>query len=83
MPTIKTQVIKNSLENKNLSGYDFIAFTSVTGVEAFFEILRASCRDVREIGNAKIAAIGNATNIPITLPPLHHHNLHRSHHRCR
>ena len=61
MPTIKTQVIKNSLENKNLSGYDFIAFTSVTGVEAFFEILRASCRDVREIGNAKIAAIGNAT----------------------
>ena len=61
MPTIKTSVIKNSLDNKKISGYDFIGFTSVTGVEAFFELLRDSGRDVREIGNAKIAAIGSAT----------------------
>ena len=61
MPTIKTSVIKNSLDNKNLSGYDFIGFTSVTGVEAFFELLRDSNRDIREIGGAKIAAIGQAT----------------------
>lgn len=61
MPTIKTSVIKNSLDNKKISGYDFIGFTSVTGVEAFFELLRDSDRDVREIGGAKIAAIGRAT----------------------
>ena len=61
MPTIKTSVIKNSLDNKKISGYDWIGFTSVTGVEAFFELLSESNRDIREIGNAKIAAIGQAT----------------------
>jgi len=61
MPAIKTSVIKNSLYNKKISGYEFIAFTSVTGVEAFFELLRNSNRDIREIGQAKIAAIGQAT----------------------
>ena len=61
MPTIKTSVIKNSLDNKKISDYEFIAFTSVTGVEAFFELLRDSNRDIRETGNAKIAAIGQAT----------------------
>ncbi|MBQ7559809.1 MAG: uroporphyrinogen-III C-methyltransferase [Synergistaceae bacterium] len=61
MPTIKTSVIKNSLDNKNISGYSWAAFTSVTGVEAFFELLRDSGRDVRELGNAKITAIGQAT----------------------
>ena len=61
MPTIKTEIIKNSLKNKNLSGYDWIGFTSVTGVECLFEILRENDRDIREIGNSKIAAVGEAT----------------------
>ena len=61
MPTIKTSVIKNSLDNKKISDYDWIGFTSVTGVEAFFELLSEANRDIREIGNAKIAAIGLAT----------------------
>ena len=58
---IKTEIIKNSLNNKNLSGYDWIGFTSVTGVESLFEILRENDRDIREIGNSKIAAVGEAT----------------------
>ena len=61
MPTIKTSVIENALDGKKISGYDFMGFTSVTGVEAFFELLRDSGRDIREIGNAKIAAIGADT----------------------
>ncbi|MBQ7151346.1 MAG: uroporphyrinogen-III C-methyltransferase [Synergistaceae bacterium] len=61
MPTIKTKKISGALKNKNLSGYDFIGFTSVTGVEKFFELLSDEGRDVREIGLAKIAAIGQAT----------------------
>ena len=61
MPTIKTSVIKDALNNKNISGYEWIGFTSVTGVEAFFELLRDTGRDVREIGSAKMAAIGRAT----------------------
>lgn len=61
MPTIKTQIIKDALKNKNISNYEWLGFTSVTGVEAFFTLLNENCRDVREIGNAKIAAIGKAT----------------------
>lgn len=61
MSTIKTSVIHNALENANLTGYDWIGFTSVTGVNAFFELLCEAKRDIRELGHAKIAAIGNAT----------------------
>ena len=62
IPSIKTEIINNSLDNKNISDYDWISFTSVTGVNAFFELLRENNRDIREIGNAKIAAIGEATS---------------------
>jgi uroporphyrinogen III methyltransferase/synthase len=42
-------------------GYDWIVFTSPNGVEAFFEIFYKLYDDAREIGAAKIAAIGPAT----------------------
>ena len=61
MPTIKTSVIDDALNGKKISGYEWVAFTSVTGVEALFELLAKNNRDIREIGNAKIAAIGSAT----------------------
>ncbi len=41
--------------------YDWIVFTSANGVEAFFEIFFKLYDDVREIGAARIAAIGPAT----------------------
>src|SRR5437773_1016604 len=41
--------------------YDWIVFTSATGVEAFFEIFFKLYADAREIGAARIAAIGPAT----------------------
>ena len=62
MPTIKTSIIHHALDGINLSGYDWIGFTSVTGVNAFFELLCESGRDIREIKDAKIAAIGDATS---------------------
>ncbi|MBQ7593216.1 MAG: uroporphyrinogen-III C-methyltransferase [Synergistaceae bacterium] len=61
LPTIKTSIIHDALDNANISGYDWLGFTSVTGVNAFFELLSENNRDIREIGNAKIAAIGQAT----------------------
>ena len=61
MPAIKTQTLKHALDGENISGYDWAGFTSVTGVNSFFELLRDSDRDIRELGNAKIAAIGAAT----------------------
>src|SRR6202043_3888526 len=41
--------------------YDWIVFTSANGVEAFFEIFFKLYDDGREVGGARIAAIGPAT----------------------
>ena len=41
--------------------YDWIVFTSPNGVDAFFEMFFKLYDDTREIGGAKIAAIGPAT----------------------
>jgi uroporphyrinogen III methyltransferase / synthase len=42
--------------------YDWIVFTSPNGVDAFFEIFFKLYDDAREIGGARIAAIGPATS---------------------
>src|SRR5207247_775671 len=41
--------------------YDWIVFTSANGVDAFFDIFLKLYDDAREIGGARIAAIGPAT----------------------
>ena len=41
--------------------YDWIVFTSVNGVNAFFDLFFKIYDDAREMGGAKIAAIGPAT----------------------
>lgn len=41
--------------------YDVIAFTSVAGVDAFFNRLWALRKDIRTLGNLKFAAVGPAT----------------------
>ena len=41
--------------------YDWIVFTSANGVEAFFDVFLKLYDDAREIGGARIAAIGPAT----------------------
>lgn len=61
LPTIKISTLHDALDGVKLSGYERIGFTSVTGVNALFELLAEKGRDIREIGNAEIAAIGSAT----------------------
>ncbi len=46
----------------NVSSYDWIIFTSVNGVRAFFKRLRELDKDIRELHGAKIAAIGDITS---------------------
>ena len=45
----------------DLSGYEWLIFTSVNGVEQFFDRMRQRRLDARSIGGAKVAAIGTAT----------------------
>jgi uroporphyrinogen III methyltransferase/synthase len=45
----------------SLNSYHWLVFTSVNGVEVFFERLRALGRDSRALAGLKVAAIGPAT----------------------
>ena len=46
---------------EKLASYAWIVFTSQNGVDAFFEKMRERNADAREIGTAKVAAIGDRT----------------------
>jgi len=46
---------------ESVDKYDWIIFTSVNGVNIFFDKFKTSKKDIRSIGNAKICAIGEAT----------------------
>jgi uroporphyrinogen III methyltransferase/synthase len=46
---------------RDLAGYRFVIFTSVNGVERFFDRLRARRVDLRRFGASRIVAIGPAT----------------------
>lgn len=58
-PTDKFKMLDESI--KNLRNFDWIIFTSVNGVEKFFERLEKFNLDSRIFYNIKIAAIGSAT----------------------
>ena len=49
----------------SLGSYNWIIFTSVNGVEIFFEKLKNADLDVRKLGKAKLCAIGEATKSAI------------------
>ncbi len=59
-PCIATQTLPDAVL-PSFEGADWLGFTSITGVESFFELLKRGGRDVRELGGAKVAAIGPAT----------------------
>src|SRR6266403_729050 len=65
LPTIRIAPPTNLREFAELvqdaHSYDWIVFTSANGVEAFFGIFFKLYDDAREIGGARIAAIGPAT----------------------
>jgi uroporphyrinogen III methyltransferase/synthase len=65
LPTIRIEPPTDLLELGELvqdaHTYDWIVFTSPNGVDAFFEMFFKLYDDGREIGGAKIAAIGPAT----------------------
>jgi uroporphyrinogen III methyltransferase/synthase len=44
-----------------LNSYDWLVFTSVNGVASFFEYFFRHFQDLRDLGGAKIAAVGPAT----------------------
>jgi uroporphyrinogen III methyltransferase/synthase len=65
MPTIRTEPPKDKRAFYELVMdshiYDWIIFTSPNGVDAFFHAFYEIYKDAREIGGARIAAIGPAT----------------------
>jgi uroporphyrinogen III methyltransferase / synthase len=65
LPTIRIEPPSDLREFAELvqdaHAYDWIVFTSPNGVEAFFNLFFKIYDDAREIGGAKIAALGPAT----------------------
>jgi uroporphyrinogen III methyltransferase/synthase len=45
----------------SLNAYDWLVFTSVNGVAVFFDLFFRQFHDLRDLGGAKIAAVGPAT----------------------
>ena len=65
VPTIKIEpttrreeLVEMLLE---INSYDWLVFTSVNGVTSFFELFFKRFHDMRDIGGARIAAVGPAT----------------------
>ena len=80
LPTIKIEFPEGpdelDIAIDNIKQYDWIAFTSANGVEAFFNRFMARTGDVRALGDVKIASIGIATskkinryNLPVAFQP--------------
>ena len=65
LPTIRIEPPQDLIEFgemvQDAHTYDWIVFTSVNGVNAFFEMFYKIYDDARDIGGARIAAIGAAT----------------------
>lgn len=57
-PTNRQDLVDALLE---LNSYDWLVFTSVNGVTQFFEYFFRQFHDMRDIGGARIAAVGPAT----------------------
>jgi len=57
-PTSRQELVDALLE---LGSYDWLVFTSPNGVTAFFDLFFKRFQDLRDIGGARIAAIGPAT----------------------
>ncbi len=57
-PTLREPVVDAMLE---LNSYDWLVFTSPNGVTSFFEYFFRQFHDMRDLGGARIAAIGPAT----------------------
>src|SRR2546428_3103274 len=57
-PSRKQDVVDALLE---LNSYDWLVFTSPSGVTTFFEYFFRQFHDMRDIGGARIAAVGPAT----------------------
>ena len=55
----QTSELKNAVEKAGQ--YDWIIFTSVNGVQAFFACMKANNLDIRSLGQTKICAIGPKT----------------------
>ncbi len=65
LPAIRTVLRQDNIQLEKalsrLNAFDWIVFTSPTGVRLFFEELKKRKLDVRSIGGAKVAVIGSGS----------------------
>lgn len=59
VPISPNEALSSALER--ISGYDWIVFTSPTGVRIFFDALKENKKDVRSLAKARLAVLGSGT----------------------
>lgn len=69
---IKTVPINYDVFKKtDLSGFSHIVFTSANGVDIFFDYLKKTKKDIRELKDAKFAAVGAKTALALEEKGIH------------
>ncbi len=65
-PTIEIKPRRGTKEQEssvhNIEKYDFLIFTSVNGVNHYFDVLKSYGKDSRSLGGKKVIAIGESTS---------------------
>ncbi len=61
VPTIQTRALSMKGKLLDFTEMDWMVFTSITAVDAFFEALTLDALDIRRFGKAKFAAVGTGT----------------------
>lgn len=59
VPIPDNTILRNAI--RSISSYDWLVFTSPTGVRIFFDALKEEKKDLRSLAGVKIAAIGSGT----------------------
>jgi uroporphyrinogen III methyltransferase/synthase len=65
MPAPDASLLRDAA--RHASHYDWVVFTSVNGVRAFFDALDAEGLDARAFGHARVSAIGPATSAALSV----------------
>jgi len=71
VPRVDRKALRQALDRLDAAEYDWLVFSSVNGVDIFFDELRRANKDARALGRARVCAIGPATAIALARHGVH------------
>ncbi|HUS83178.1 MAG TPA: uroporphyrinogen-III C-methyltransferase [Dehalococcoidia bacterium] len=71
VPRIDRKALRQAFDRLDAAEYDWLVFSSVNGVDIFFDELHRQEKDARALGRARVCAIGPATAIQLVRHGVH------------